>query len=524
MKNRSGASAGTACVLLLACAASATAQRDTDAVLRAIQEEGTARSRVEPLAQVLNDSLGPRLTGSPGMDAARDWLIRTYRGWGIDAREEQYGTWRTWRRGTSRLDLLAPRVRSLEARMLAWSPGTRGPVTAPAVVLPDISTPAEFAAWLPAVRGRFVLLPPPQLTCRADDNWARFATPESLRRLNAEREAQRQTWLARLSATGVPPRELPGRLEDAGAAGILTTNWSGGWGTDRVFDAATRTVPTFGVSCEDYGLVYRLAARGQGPVLRMEAKAEDLGEKPVFNTIARIPGRELPNEYVVLSAHFDTWDGASGSTDNGTGTIAVMEAMRILRAVYPRPRRTILAGHWSGEEQGLNGSRAFVADNPEIVRNLQILFNQDNGTGRIASISMQGFTGIAPLVKRWLARVPGALGSGIDVDEPGVPSQGGSDYASFVCAGAPALGLSSLSWDYGTYTWHTNRDTFDKIVFDDLRGNATLIAMLAYLAAEEPARAPRARRTSFPVNPNTGHPYTWPACREAARTSAARAR
>jgi carboxypeptidase Q len=106
----------------------------------------------------------------------------------------------------------------------------------------------------------------------------------------------------------------------------------------------------------------------------------------------------------MLSAHFDSWDGASGATDNGTGTIIMMEAMRILRQVYPNPRRTILAGHWGGEEQGLNGSRAFVADNPRIVEGVQVLFNQDNGTGRIAHISMQGFGRTGPFFERWLAR------------------------------------------------------------------------------------------------------------------------
>jgi carboxypeptidase Q len=181
-------------------------------------------------------------------------------------------------------------------------------------------------------------------------------------------------------------------------------------------------------------------------------------------------GRRLPNEYVMLSAHFDSWDGSSGATDNATGTIVMMEAMRILKKVYPNPRRTILAGHWSGEEQGLNGSRAFVADNPRIVQNLQALFNQDNGTGRIANFSFQGFTGVAPIIRGWIGKLPPVLVDSIRTDDPGMPSGGGSDNASFVCAGAPGFGLGSLSWDYGAYTWHTNRDTYDKISWDDVRG------------------------------------------------------
>jgi Zn-dependent M28 family amino/carboxypeptidase len=272
------------------------------------------------------------------------------------------------------------------------------------------------------------------------------------------------------------------------------------------------------LSCEDYGLVFRLAEHGQGPVLRVNADAESLGEIPVFNTIAEIRGTEKPDEYVVLSAHFDSWDGASGATDNGTGTVTMMEAMRILKTAYPSPKRTILVGHWSGEEQGLNGSRAFAKDHPEIVSGMQVLFNQDNGTGRIRNVSGQGLSRAGESLTRWFARIPTELTSEIDFTFPGVPGGGGSDYASFICAGAPAFGLGSLSWDYGTYTWHTNRDTFDKIVFDDLKENATLVAMLAYLASEDPERVSRERRSVMPADPQ-GRPREWPACRDADRTS-----
>ena len=242
-----------------------------------------------------------------------------------------------------------------------------------------------------------------------------------------------------------------------------------------------------------------------------------LGEVPVWNTVGVIRGSQSPEEYVMLSAHFDSWDGSSGATDNGTGTITMMEAMRILKSVYPGPRRTILVGHWNGEEQGLNGSRAFAKDHPEIVGGLQVLFNQDNGTGRVVRISMQGLTQVAPYFASWFAKLPAELTGEIDLDIPGTPGGGGSDYASFVCAGAPALGLSSLSWDYSTYTWHTNRDTFDKIAMDDLRNNATLTAMLVYLASEEPEKLPRERRL-LPANPRTGERTEWPACRDGARS------
>lgn len=489
-----------------------------DPVISRMWTEGMENSHVERLAQTLLDSLGPRLTGSPESLAASDWMIRTYRSWGIEARRENYGTWEGWRRGVTHVDLVEPRVRTLEATMLAWSPGTDGTVRGQVVLLPEISAPADFERFAATVKGRFVLLSAPQPTCRPDSNWEEYATPESLERMQDARATEEQDWNERIRATGLETtNDVARRLEDAGAAGIFTSRWSQGWGVQKIFSAATQKVPTIDVSCEDYGLLARLAENDQGPVVEVRADAEFLGEVPTWNTIATIPGRELPQEYVILSAHFDSWDGGSGATDNGTGTVTMMEAMRILKATYPEPKRTILVGHWNSEEQGLNGSRAFVADHPDIVDNVQAVFNQDNGTGRVTNISMQGFADVAPFFAKWFAKIPQEITGYIDLRIPGTPGGGGSDYASFVCADAPAFGLSSLSWDYGTYTWHTNRDTYDKLVIDDVKNNATLTAMLTYLAAEDPDRLPR-DKAILPVNPRTGQQMTWPVCRDGARS------
>jgi carboxypeptidase Q len=484
-------------------------------VLERMWRLGMDSSQTYPLAQALMDSIGPRLTGTPGQKAGNDWLVATYQRWGIPARNERYGTWRGWRRGVTHVDLIAPRVRSLEATMLAWSPGTKGDIEGPIAILPSVASTGEFEAWLPQAKGRFVLISFPQPTCRPDSSYKSFATPETFERMTKDREQARQAWSRRIGNTGLSPRELPERLEQAGALGVLTSLWSQGWGVTKVFNARTTTVPTLDLSCEDYGLVFRLAERNQGAVLRVKAEAEALGEVPVFNTIAEIRGVERPNEYVMLSAHFDSWDGASGATDNGTGTITMLEAMRILKTAYPRPKRTILVGHWSGEEQGLVGSRAFAADNPKVVRGLQALFNQDNGTGRVTTVSMQGLTGAGAYWARWLTRIPTEITRHITLQLPGAPRGGGSDDASLICHGAPAFSLSSLSWEYGTYTWHTNRDTFDKVIFDDLRNNATLTAMLAYLASEEPQLIPREQR----MFRGDAQLSAWPTCQVPPRSS-----
>jgi hypothetical protein len=400
--------------------------------------------------------------------------------------------------------------------MLAWSPGTKKK-KAGVAIMPDVADSASFVAWLPQAKGKYVLMSFPEPTCRPDGNWQENATEASFEAMQAERDAAREAWGARSEATGLSFSGLVGAIEDAGAAGIVTGGRSLGWGTYRVFSARTEEIPTLILSCEDYGLVFRLAENGQDPVLEVEAKADFKGEVPVFNTIAEIRGSEKPDEYVVLSAHFDSWDGGSGTTDNGTGTITILEAMRIIKEAYPNPKRTIIAGHWNAEEQGLIGSRAFAADHPEVTEGLQALFNQDNGTGRIVRISMQGLLEAGNFFSSWLAQVPPEITQHIDLQIPGTPGGGGSDYAAFVCAGAPSFFLGAHNWSYFPYTWHTNRDTFDKIVADDLKNNATLFAMLTYLASEDPELMPREQRV-LPVSQRTGEQMTWPQCRQPRRS------
>ena len=145
------------------------------------------------------------------------------------------------------------------------------------------------------------------------------------------------------------------------------------------------------------------------------------------------------------------------------------------------------------------------------------MFNQDNGTGRIVNVSHQGLIGASGYLARWFSGLPTEFSEQVEFSFPGTPGGGGSDYASFICHGAPAFSLRSLNWSYSPYTWHTNRDTFDKVIFADLKHNATLYAMLAYMASEEEGRLPRDRRTEFPVNPTTGEAGSWPECQPARR-------
>ncbi len=564
-----------------------------DQTLMRIWRLGMDSSQVQKLSQVLFDSIGPRLTASPGFTAASDWIQQTYRRWDIEARREAYGTWRGWRRGASHIDLVAPRVRSLEGTMLAWSPGTQGrAIRAEAIVLPKFPDTTAFVNWLPEARGKIVLVSPAWPTCRPSEDWIKWATPESKARMDTAVALMQQDWAVMTGADGRPDStrlyrgtgyslalgtgSLGTRLERAGVAGVVSSRTklsgfpnpfgsaggrggpagpggprangpagpasakgggpaasmaaanealrsgqgSGGWGVTEIFETYNTVAPAVTLSCEDYSLVYRLAENRQKPMLEFRLDAELLGEKPAFNTIGVIRGVEKPDEYVMLSAHFDSWDGGSGATDNGTGTMMAMEAMRILKLAYPRPKRTIMVGHWASEEQGLNGSRAFTEDHPEVMKGLQALFNQDNGTGRVQVLNGAGLSAMGMHLKAWYGKLPSFYTDSLSANVVSwsfndVPTgnPGGTDGAVFACYGTPAFGMGAVPWNYGTYTWHTGRDTFDKVVFDDLKHNATLAAMMIYLASEDPEFIARDK------SPGTW-PADWPAnCGKAPRTT-----
>ena len=488
-----------------------------DPVIKDFWKEAMDSSQLPILAHQLFDVIGPRLVGTPQIEKAEDWAVEKYKSWAIDAKKENWGKWKGWQRGVTHLDLLEPRLRTLEGTAEGWCPPTKkNGVTAGVVILNDAPDSIAFLKWLPSAKGKFVLVSQPQPTGRPDKDWEEFALPKSFDTLKAVRKRITDEWNDRVRRTGFRADTLPEVLEAAGAAGVFISRWSGGLGTYRVFDTRTTVMPSFDLSLEDYNLLYRLVDNGDKPVVHAFTDSKFLGEQPTTNVIGIIPGTEKPQEYVMLSAHLDSWDAASGATDNGTGTILMMETMRLLKKYYPHPRRTILVGHWNSEEQGLNGSQAYVQDHPEVVNNLQALFNQDNGTGRVSTMSAQGFIDASQSLARWISRIPSEVTENIKLNFPGIPFGGGTDNASFDVMGAPGFGLGSNGWDYGAYTWHTNRDTYDKLVFDDLKNNVVLTACLAYLASEDTSTVSRTKRV-MPIDERTGKPRPWPQMRGAER-------
>ena len=501
--------------------------RSADSVIKKMWKVGMEQSQTETLAQTLIDSIGPRLSGSPGFASAVDWIEGKYKSWGIPVRREKYGTWRGWRQGTVHMELTAPRVQNLEVELLAWSPPTpkNGPVEGDVVVIPELADSVAARQWLGTIRGKFVLVSAPEFTCRAPQELERFARAATVTKITQQRtENQRVAGLRlRSLAAGAAPQDVNrivyARLDSAGVIGVGSNLWSNGWGVDKIFGSNTQRAPSVDISCEDYGLLYRLASNKQGPRVRLTAESQATpAEVPMFDVVAEIKGSELPNEYVLLSAHLDSWHGATGATDNGTGTLTMLEAMRILKETYPQPRRTIIAGHWGGEEQGTIGSLAFAEDHPDVISGLQVAFNQDNGTWRVEVLEGQGFLKASANLAKWVSQLPAEMTDSVKLQVPGPQANSGSDHTSFLCRPAPAFRLQSSYSEYRQYTWHTNRDTFDKIIFDDLKNNATMAAMLAYAASEDPERTSRELSTLPPL-PN-GQPRNWPTCGKARRSFA----
>lgn len=495
---------------VLMCFMFTVTAQNKNVVIENMIKEANENSQLERLGHELMDVIGPRLVGTPQMKQAHDWAVATYEKWGIEAKNEQYGEWKAWERGITHIDMVHPRVQTLAGTQLAWSPST-GPkgVTAEVVILPTVKDSLEFQNWLKSVKGKHVMISAYQITGRPDYNWEEFATPESFEKMKNDREAVLKAYRENMERTGYNPRTIARALEQAGAAGIVSSYWSNAFGSNKIFGTNTKKIPTIDLELEAYTMLYRMVESGQKPKIKIVAESKDLGIAPTFNTIAQIKGTQKPEEYVILSAHFDSWDGGTGATDNGTGTLVMMEAMRLLKKFYPNPKRTILVGHWGGEEQGLNGSRGFVEDHPEMHEHIQAVFNQDNGTGRVVNLSGAGYVHSYEYLTRWLSAVPEDITKHIQTNFPGMPARGGSDNASFVAIGAPAFGLSALNWSYWNYTWHTNRDTYDKIVFDDVRSNAILTAILAYEASEDDAKTSR-EKIVLPIDEKTGQRQEWP--------------
>ena len=543
-----------------------------------IKEEGTTRSQVMQTISYMTDVIGPRLTGSPGMKRANEWTRDTLAKWGLqNARLESWGPFgRGWtlKRFSAMVD--GPTAFPLIAYPKAWSPGTdtlfeMAPAPDPKakksksadasnghkntaytaeVVRFNPSKEAELEQYKGKLKGKIVLVGAMrELRAQFEPQAERATEKELLDLANAPDPA-----LQRPAGPGGPGNAQQGALSAArrlrflseeGAAILIDTSFRGDGGTVFVQGASAvqPATPVAGqpfpnvrdknaivpiqlaVTPEHFNRLSRMIDAGEKPTvtvdLDVEFQDQDLNG---YNTIAEIPGSDLKDEVVMLGAHLDSWHGGTGATDNAAGSAVMMEAVRILQTLGLKPRRTIRIALWSGEEQGLLGSRAYVRQHfgyfgdgtvqpfggggggnanagPRVLTKLpeydkfSAYFNIDNGTGKIRGVYMQGNEGVRPYFRQWLGafRDPKWYDASKDLSANtlSLANTGGTDHLAFDAIGLPGFQFIQDEIEYSTRTHHSNMDMFDRIQADDMKQMSIVLAMFVYQAAMTDAKLPR---------------------------------
>jgi len=485
---------------------------DLEAVQR-IKEEGLERSQVMDTAWWLTEVHGPRLTNSPQMRAAADWAAKRLSEWGLaNVTQEPWGQefGRGWSNERTVVHVLKPTPWPVLAYARAWTPGTGGLVTADLALAP-MAAEADFDKYRGKLKGRIVLL---QEAREVEPLWsppARRFTEQQLEEMREQQVGparapgnfnQAQAFGAKrnafLLAEGVRAVLEPG--SGRGDSGSVLT---GGGGSRNPKDPPVP--PQLSVATEHYNRLARLVARGQTVTMEVDVRNTfhdaDLG---MFNIVAEIPGTDKADEVVMLGAHFDSWHAGTGAVDNASGSSVMMEAMRILKQSGVRLRRTVRLALWTGEEQGLIGSRAYVRShfgNPETMElkpehaKLAAYFNMDNGTGAYRGVYLQGNEAVAPIFRAWMAPFEN-LGM-IDLT---IRNTGGTDHLAYHAVGLSGFQFIQDPVQYSSRTHHSNLDVYDQLIAGDLMKNAVITAAFVYHAANREQMLPR-RALPKPAKP-----------------------
>jgi carboxypeptidase Q len=530
MRSQSACSLGL--LLLAASPAVEPAETPVDySVVTQIRDEGFNRSKVMETAAYLTDVIGPRLSGSPSAKKANEWTRDQLAAWGLgNAHLESFGPFgKGWSFDGCSVRLVAPVAAPLIALPKAWTPGTSGPVRAK-VVKAKIEAEADLERWKGKLAGAIVFLADPRdlkapekaLFSRYSEaqlnDLSRFEIPgprgegprpgvpfysreELIRRFKLQRKL-REFLVAEKALATVEPSERDG--------GVVRV--AGGGSREKDEDPG---VTALVMAAEQYNRVCRLLDRKLEVELEIEVKArfhED--DLMAYNTVAELPGSDRVPEIVMVGAHLDSWHSGTGATDNGAGSAVAMEAMRILKAIGAKPKRTIRIGLWTGEEQGLLGSRGYVADHfasrpqpvdpmeralpryarkelgpltvkPEHAR-FSVYFNLDNGTGKIRGVYTQQNSGAPPIFEAWLKPFADLGATTITAR-----NTSGTDHQSFDGVGLPGFQFIQDEADYATRTHHTNMDVYDRLQREDLMQAAVVMASFAYNAAMREGAFPR---------------------------------
>ncbi|HUQ18113.1 MAG TPA: M20/M25/M40 family metallo-hydrolase [Gemmatimonadaceae bacterium] len=446
----------------------------------------------------LSDAIGPRLSGSPAMRKANDWTAQRFRDYGLTASLEEYSFGPAWSRGPLSAQLTAPFTRQINAWSWAWTAGTGGRPAEGRVIRIDATNADSLAKYVGRVRGAWVMQRPSSEIWNPDgpDMTAR----DSARVRDIAERARLERARLDTSAVAVEQRrqfsvDAPYILKRAGALGVIT---DGG----KEFGLATMSgspnrispLPNIVVAHEDYTMLERMLKGGRAP--RFSATITNtMGTRPVsqWNTVAEIRGAKRPGEVVILGAHLDSWDIAEGTTDNGTGSMVVLEAARILARSGVRPDRTIRFILFSGEEEGLLGSRAYAAAHARDADSVQAVLVLDNGTGMITGQALQGRDQDSTLWRQLLTPVV-PLG----VRTLRSARKTGTDHLSFEPYGVPAWNFDQMTRGYN-HTHHSQVDTFDHAVESDLKQASAVMAVTALELANYPTLLARGAKT--PVTP-----------------------
>jgi carboxypeptidase Q len=501
------------------------------AVMARIHEEGTQRSQVMEHVIWLADVFGPRLTGSPGIEQAGDWALGQLRGWGLaNVRAERFEFGRGWSLERFSAHMIEPQVQPIIGMPKSWTHGTGGPVVAEVVYAPILSE-ADFTRLRGTLRGRIVLTQPARPVNLLDGRVVLRMNEQEIeeaRRVVDPRAAADGAGAARQAPAGpaAPPAPGPQRIQqfyaEEGALALLERgadsdiapggsdlSWTTqrpdggtlfvGSGGSRAPDAPAG-LPSIVLAVEHYNRMVRVLERGVPVRMELDVRTRfhEESRPNAFNIVAEIPGTDpsLAHEVVIIGAHLDSHHGATGATDNASGSAAMMEAMRILQAVDARPRRTIRLGLWGAEEQGLLGARSYVERHliddagakPEFDR-VSAYFNIDNGTGRIRGIWLERNLAAGPIFEEWMT-LPVLRELGVDIVGP--RAVGSTDHAAFTRVGIPGFQFIQERLEYRSRTHHSTMDVVDRVQPDDMRQMATVAALFAYLAAQRDERIPRA--------------------------------
>ena len=503
----------------------------------AIREEGLQHSHVMDYAGGLTDGIGPRLTGSPNMAKANAWTRDQLTKMGcVNAHLEDWGEFGIgWQQLNTWVRMTEPDTAVFVAQATPWSPSTNGPVTAQAISA-VIEDEKDIAKYKGKLSGKIVLMGAMRAVPVPDKPFFERYTDKDLKELeslpltgrDADMEARMERSVKRNKLTKLV---IPFLAEEKVAGVIVPSrDSSNGGGTGIIFDdngaALGRTpyhkdtavpFPVVVTQIESYGRVFRLLENHVPVSLEMNVETKFTGDhEHGFDTVAEIPGTDpqLKNEVVMVGGHLDSWIAGTGATDNGAGSIVAMEVMRILNALTIKPRRTIRIALWSGEEQGLFGSKGYAAQHfgsfplsttpeqmelPEFLRKpagplalkpeqklISAYFNVDNGTGKIRGIYTQGNAAVDHIFEQWMAPL-----KDLGVTTITNRDTGGTDHLSFDAVGIPGFQFIQDPMDYGTRTHHSNMDTQERLQGADLKQIAVVEAIFVYNAAMRDQMIPR---------------------------------